>query len=172
MPEALLTRLLFSMAGSMTSMGESCKRWFCISCGQFFSFCRYKIVLPHFLNWLKSSGCRVHLDRVRGAILEWRNPQEAVGISETPEDDANDDDWDDEQSGSARKVAKRAADKPDSIAAAASSAPARPGAPTTLKVPSGGESVTAAAAGEEQDEEGGRGAGKRKKKRKETSDTE
>ena len=132
------------------------------------SIFRYKCSLVHILNWFKSAGCRTHLERVRGAILQFRNPQQAVGVSEAnEEDDVDDDDDDRNQSGDSRKGAKRVQEKP-TVAAVAADAPARLGAPTTLRLTSR-ESSAAAAEGE--DEEEGRGR-KKQKKRKETSDDE
>ena len=131
------------------------------------SIFRYKCSLVHILNWFKSAGCRTHLERVRGAILQFRNPQQAVGVSEANEEDDVDDDDDRNQSGDSRKGAKRAPEKP-TVAAVAADAPARLGAPTTLRLTSR-ESSAAAAEGE--DEEEGRGR-KKQKKRKETSDDE
>jgi hypothetical protein len=104
----------------------------------------YKISLAHLLNWLRSSGCKVWLGRVRALIEQLENKQQFP-------------------SGKTRELTQGEEEEGDKHAAPGT----KQVTPTTLTLRPG--AAAAAAATADVAEEGER---KRKKKRKDASDTE
>jgi hypothetical protein len=103
----------------------------------------YKISLAHLLNWLRSSGCKVWLGRVRSLIEQLENRQKFP-------------------SGELTQGEEEEREKKQSAAAGTKQV-----TPTTLTLRPA--AAASAAAATDREEEGER---KRKKKRKDTSDTE
>jgi hypothetical protein len=106
----------------------------------------YKISLAHLLNWLRSSGCKVWLGRVRSLIEQLENRQKFP-------------------SGEIRELTQGEEEEREKKQSAATGT--KQVTPTTLTLRPAAAASAAAAA--DREEEGER---KRKKKRKDTSDTE
>ena len=123
--------------------------------------------MPHFLNWLRSSGCSLFLERVRSSVSEARDvalQQREDAVSDQEGEQPQEQEYDDRQARGGKKP--QLADVADSAAV-----DGRKGAPTTLRFASGGESHQTATTGGEE-EANTEATGKRRRKKKEASDTE